>query len=154
MVQKHKQAKPQPKNNSRNEIRELSLKLERALREKNNPYIIHVRERTRKAKLSTDEPMPISKPIPRDYTIVGIMKGNKMYLGYSVCGERDNFNKADARLRAMERAEKQPYKTVTLSSKTKNPGKKFVENAYKFMEEMPHLFDKQMGIERAIDGRN
>lgn len=132
---------------------------EKALRETVNPLVVHVRPSLppNKRKNETDDEyqarLSILSKIPRDYTIAGVVKNKKLHIGYAVCSSLDNFDKAKARLIATSRAVSKPVKTMSITVKGKKDklstviGKALVKYAYAFHDEMPHLFDKEAGIE-------
>lgn len=148
---------------------------EQKLREAVNPLIIHVRKKY--TQLDKESNMRIEKErtdLAREYTVAAVVieKAGKIKFGCAVCSEKDNFQKVKARKIATARALDKPYaiqplpeKVLKLYSKAKAAatpaakskaitaaqkaiGKMFVERAYDLPNEMPHMFDAELGAER------
>lgn len=120
------------------------------LRKNAKPFVIHIRENKRLQQINTDKAWPIFDPIPRDYTVAGVINGTKMSLGYAVCSKADNFDKLKARLIAVKRAVQKPYKIIDIDE---TPGKTFAKNAFQLLSEKPELFEKELGVSEDVKKR-
>lgn len=138
-----KTVRSKPKNERLNTIKEA----ERVLRASCEPFIVHRQTET-----------------PRPYSIAAIVKGNKLKVGYAVCGELDSFSRREGRWRAMQRAVETPIVELPLPKRTPNDdeksyrskiGKKVFAFATDFCKdaEHAHLFDRELGIKVAKEAK-
>ena len=114
---------------------------------------IHIKRLTPKYQAGI---IPDPANLNRSFTLAAVIKDGEIKIGYSVCSEKDNFNKQIGRQIALSRATNVPLKVRKLP---KNANIKTVcdilnKEAMKFPEKNSHLFDFEEGIKRAIANRS